>query len=120
MKELYWITICGNLNLTLWIIFGLSLVGLITVIICLCDCYGCDEEEDRKAIKFIKIFTATAVFCLFVVSFVPSKKDMYMIYGVGSVIDYYQDSDEAKRLPDKTIKILNKLCDKYIKEEEKQ
>ena len=45
---------------------------------------------------------------------------MYMIYGVGSVIDYYQDSDEAKKLPDKTIKMLNQLCDKYIKEEEKQ
>ena len=120
MKELYWITICGNINLALWIFFGFALVGLITAIVVLCDCYGCDEEEDKRTMKFIKIFSVTAVFCVILVSFVPSKKDMYMIYGVGSVIDYYQDSDEAKKLPDKTLKMLNQLCDKYIKEEEKQ
>lgn len=45
---------------------------------------------------------------------------MYIIYGVGSVVDYLQENEEAKQLPDKTIKALNTFADKYkqTKEEE--
>ena len=39
--------------------------------------------------------------------FIPSKKDMYMIVGVGTTIDYVQKNETARQLPDKCIEALN-------------
>ena len=39
--------------------------------------------------------------------FIPSKKDMYMIVGVGTAIDYVQKSETARQLPNKCIEALN-------------
>ena len=32
---------------------------------------------------------------------------MYLIYGVGNVIDYCQDNPKVKELPDKAVEALN-------------
>jgi hypothetical protein len=54
--------------------------------------------------------------CLLLGISLPSKQDAYIIYGIGSVVDYIQDNDEARQLPDKTVKMLNALADKYTEE----
>lgn len=45
---------------------------------------------------------------------IPSKKELCVIYGVGSIIDYVQENPDANQLPDKTVKFLNAVADKYI------
>ena len=37
------------------------------------------------------------------------------IYGIGGVIDYVQENPDAKQLPDKYIKVLNKWADDKLK-----
>lgn len=51
--------------------------------------------------------------------FIPSTKEMLLIYGVGGTIDYIRKNDTAKQLPDKCIKVLDCFADKYIDEPKK-
>lgn len=54
---------------------------------------------------------------LLAVALTPDTKDMCMIYGIGGIIDYVQENDTAKQLPDKAIQALDKLMDEYLEEE---
>ena len=45
------------------------------------------------------------------VIFIPSKNEMYAIYGIGTVIDYVQDNQTAQGIPDKAIKAIDKYLD---------
>ena len=38
---------------------------------------------------------------------IPSKNELYAIYGIGSIIDYAKDSKEVQKLPDNAVKALN-------------
>lgn len=49
----------------------------------------------------------------------PTTEQAYLIYGVGSAIDYIQDNPMAKQLPDKCIDALSRLVDNLNKEEKK-
>jgi hypothetical protein len=50
--------------------------------------------------------------------FVPSKQDMYLIYGAGNVIDCCQDNPKVKELPDKAVEALNTWLDMVTEKEE--
>ena len=49
--------------------------------------------------------------------FVPSTKDMLIIYGVGGTLDYVKENNTANQIPDKCIKALDKFIDEYMNEE---
>ena len=49
--------------------------------------------------------------------FIPTKNDALLIYGVGGTIDYIKSNDTVKQLPDKYIKVLDKLVDNLNEEE---
>ena len=122
MTELYWITrldaICGYF-------FAIALIagmlGTITFIISVI-CYVTDTlEKEKVLLKKICIgLISTCIISSFILIFIPSTKDMYLIYGVGGTIDYLKDNETAKQLPDKCIKYLDKWVDENLKEEEKQ
>ena len=38
---------------------------------------------------------------------VPSKEELYVIYGVGPAIDYAKSSKEVQKLPANAVKALN-------------
>lgn len=50
--------------------------------------------------------------------FVPSKQDLYLIYGAGNVIDYCQGNPKVKELPDKAVEALNTWLDMINEKEE--
>ena len=51
--------------------------------------------------------------------FIPSKGELYMIYGLGNTIDYLKENPTAKQLPDKCIKAIDKWADN-LKEKESE
>lgn len=113
MKELYFINLIGNMNIAAWVIFGVicfafTVIGL---------AYFMDDIEDELAKKLSKPLIIVAVICLVLGILLPTKQDAYIIFGIGSVVDYMQENDEARQLPDKTVKMLNALADKYTEEE---
>lgn len=120
MTEIYWITrldAIGGYFFAIALIAGiLGTITFITSVIC----YATDTLEKVLLKKVCIGLISTCIISSFILIFIPSTKDMYMIYGVGSTIDYLKENETAKQLPDKCIKYLDKWVDKNLKEEEKQ
>ena len=77
-----------------------------------------DDEKDKS--KFKKIVLKLAVYIsipIFLLLFIPSKRDMLMIIGIGGTIEYLKSNDTANKLPDKVIMAIDKLLDDTIEEE---
>lgn len=113
MKELYFINLIGNLSTAAWVVFSVLCFAEFTVGIA----YFMEDIEDALMKKFSKIMIVVASVFLVLGILLPTKKDCYIIFGIGSVVDYIQDNEDAKQLPDKTVKMLNALADKYTEEE---
>lgn len=117
MKELYFINLIGNLNTAAWVIFGVLCFDAWIIGIA----YFMGDVEEALAKKLFKPMMVVSAICLVLGIMLPTKKDAYIIYGIGSVVDYIQENDEARQLPDKTVKMLNAtMAEKYnqTKEEE--
>ena len=120
MSTLYWISVLDNINFLFVLIFIASL--LFSIAIALVNLvYITDEISEVLDYKrFIKAkhwaYTLLIISTL-VIIFVPSKRELYIIYGVGETIDYLKDNPTAKELPDKCIKALDTWVDNFNKEE---
>lgn len=112
MSTLYWITILGNLYVLGVILTSilLTIAGALEIYIALCFIGLCDEENAafiKKASKIAKRCLLYSIVPLLMATFIPSTKQLYAIYGVGTVIDYAKGSKEAQKLPDNAVKALN-------------
>ena len=123
MWELYFITRIGVIHALSGLISMLSVVvGIVCYIISIVedDYTGedvCTEWQKSKLRKF-----ANRMFVVFGISvtiniITPTTEQAYLIYGVGSTIDYIQDNPKAKPLPDKCIDALSRWVDNISKEE---
>ena len=119
MIEIYWIEMLDGIN------FLLVLTGLIILIvsaIMIATSFGGEDynkkyEDDlllRKAgIKLLFLSLILFIIC----ALIPNTKQAYRIYGISATINYLKDNGEAKQLPDKGIKVLNKWADDYLEED---
>lgn len=111
MNEIYWITRIAQLNnilVVITILFGVCtiLCSLIYIII-ISTCTTDEEKENaKKSISYTKKFAFAFIFSGAILVFIPSKKDLVLIYGLGPTIDYIQNSDKAKQIPDKAVEAL--------------
>lgn len=112
MNEIYWITALGNLSCAVKIILVLSIIILAVLILLYIFAWSDDEEDICKSLKkLIKYFIPIFIISLLLSIFVPSKKDMLLIYEVGGTVDYIKQNDKAKQLPDKCINALDACVD---------
>lgn len=122
MKELYTISVLGTLSSWLTAIAIISCVATvvlgITYLVCKSD-DDCDEDNIKSLKRGLTKVIIVGIATLIPSIFVPSKTELYVIYGVGSVIDYMQENSEAQKLPDKTVKFLNAVADDYLDKHEK-
>lgn len=122
MEEIYWIQRLGALNIFLWVIFGVSLGILFTSLLLMVGSFEdlrCGEEISPG----LKWYKKVCIICLTLSTlsgtaevFIPTTKEMYMIYGVGGTIDYLKENETAKKLPDKVINALDKWVDNLSSE----
>ena len=80
------------------------------------------RDEGELSIKMRKaLLSSFSVLLLSVLlaTIIPSKKELYMIYGVGGTIEYLKSNPNAKELPDKCIKALERWTDSVNKENNK-
>jgi len=120
MNELYWITVLGNLST----LAGVCLFFVVAYVSILFIWRGGMPHEDEALELFKKTVkkSTTPLVCALLfgivgVVFIPSKKEMLLIYGVGSTIDYIQSNDKAKRLPGKAVEALSRYLDEINKED---
>lgn len=120
MEELYWITRLDGINVFLTILTILSTIAIIILIISNCVfTFNKDDFEFEKII--IKKFNRTIPFIWIVIMslyiFIPTSKEAYIIWGIGGTIDYIKSNETVKQIPDKCVKAIDILLDKYLTEE---
>lgn len=109
MNELYWLTRLEYIQNFLVIVMSVSGIALfITFVLWLMANY---VEEAKTLIKWVIGTFTTLVISSLIFVFVPSTKEALLIWGVGSTIDYLQENETAKQLPDKCINALNDWVD---------
>lgn len=128
MSELYWIMVLDNVCFVACIVMivgGLAaLAAWVAAAVCYTDAGGEEDEDDsdwrlyKKASRIAKRCFTACIVATAIAMFTPSKEQMYMIVGVGTAIDYIQENEKAKQLPDKCIDALNRWVDSLGAEEE--
>jgi formate hydrogenlyase subunit 3/multisubunit Na+/H+ antiporter MnhD subunit len=122
MKELYLISTLGTVKAIAIVLFIIAIVIFIGMLIWRMDMqpfnpnYNPHVYCDKVSKRGIKISLIVALFNMCIMIFIPTRYELYTIYGIGTVIDYIQENPEAQQLPDKTIKYLNTIADKYIED----
>ena len=78
-----------------------------------------DSSEEKRTTAKGSIYTGiVALIVGLMLIFIPTTKEMLLIYGVGGAIDYVKSNDTAKGLPDKAIKALDKYLDEISKDKQ--
>lgn len=120
MSTLYWISVLDNVFFLFVLIFIASLIFSVASVITNLTCTPDEISETLDYKRFIKAkhwaYTLLIISTL-VITFVPSKRELYIIYGVGGTIDYLKENPTAKELPDKCIKALDTWVDNLNKED---
>lgn len=119
MSELYWITVLGNISfvsvgvmIVLAIVWTAIIIGFIVT--SNDDQFDYTEAVGKLKSMSKKLILPTIIFLPLSI-FIPTSRELIAIYGIGGVIDYVQENPDAKQLPDKYIKILNKWADDELK-----
>lgn len=121
METLYWITVLGNLYALSGYILAILIVTILSlgtyVLATLADyAYEKDKARARMCCKKIKKLALCSIIPILILTFVPSIKQLYAIYGVGTVIDA-KENKEIQKLPDSAVKALNIWLENISKEE---
>ena len=105
MSELYWLTRLEYIQNFLIIVMFISGIALfVSFMMYLLSNYA---EEIKLALKWVVSSFVTLIISSLIFVAVPSTKEALFIWGVGSTIDYIQENETAKQLPDKCINALN-------------
>lgn len=117
METFYWIQRLGAINTVAWVVFIITLmVVIISTIICTVEAessYNEDKWYNRRR-KTLRYGGWTVAISLLLGIFVPTKNELYAIYGIGGTIDYIKSNDTAKQIPDKVINALDAWIDNQI------
>ena len=118
MSILYWITVLGNISVVSVSVMVVLIIVWTVIAIGFIITSNCDSEDMkvRGHLKSVakKALIPTIIFSLLSI-FIPTSRELMMIYGIGGAIDYVQENPDAKQLPDKYIKVLNKWADDELK-----
>lgn len=113
MEVLYFLTLLGKLNSLLQAVLGISLafLGLGFIVWSVGKCSDSNDRDKEFWIKHMRLKTKVA-FAIAIVSALslvalPTKEEAFLIYGGGTVIEYVQNNEEAKKIPDNAVKALN-------------
>lgn len=107
MWELYLITRVDIIGA----IAGLILVCNVLIFIFILLMGGLDDELPNRIKSIQKYNCIIGIISLIAVTFIPTKEDLLLIYGLGPTIDYIQDNEKVKELPDKCVEALDKWID---------
>lgn len=113
MSTLYWIHVLGALFVIGVVMLIIAAIMFIITVV-LTSANKNNEQEYKKMKKASKYSLGALICSVIIVTFAPSYDELYVIYGVGPIIDYVKDSKDAKEVPDKVIKALNVYLDNQI------
>ena len=112
--EFYWITRLDAINTAL---IGIFAVSVAIFIVCSVFYFAdiSDGDEKPKMRKSLLVLATVAIISALGAVFVPTTKQMCAIY----FVEYMQENEDAKQLPDKAIKAANAYFDELIEDKNK-
>ena len=117
MNTLYWMNVLGNIHgFAFSLLIALVIFYVIMIISVMVTC--CETTFDEFPKRHLSILKKTVIPTIIVVMlalFVPSKKELLFIYGVGGTFDYIKENPTAQKLPDKFIKVIDNWADMELK-----
>lgn len=117
MSELYWITrlsvVTTSMEVAIILLILSAILGVGAYFIMRGEAYSEEEREklNAKVVKLLKIYMPALAIVVLLRIFIPTTKEALAIYGIGGTIDYIQQNDTAKQLPDKVINALDAYLD---------
>jgi len=131
MNEIYWITRLDCIHdLSVGVFVIATVLLFIASIVYLVNYHSQEEREnglnewDKEewqyallAMKFLKPTAITMIVTALLITFVPTKKDALLIWGVGGTIDYVKSNPTIGKLPDKVVTALDKWIDSFNDED---
>lgn len=117
MSELYWLNVLGNLN-----DLGVA-IAVFSFLVFMASGFWfflCSDDDLEPSPFIKKAFNGSffaMVLGVVMATFIPSTKNLLIIYGVGGTIDYLKDNKDANKIPDKCVKALDKYLDDVLKED---
>jgi hypothetical protein len=121
MKEIYWLTRLDNIRdfngaLLFIILFSVVIFCAVGPLMAM--------AMDKEWSVWVSVFwrkCAGVIISIVVIStialiFIPTTKEMLLIYAVGGGIEYIKDNDVVKQLPDKYVQAIDTLLDEYLDE----
>lgn len=127
MNELYWIT---RLNILFdWLIAFSIICGVVLFASIIgffinkseYNVYGEDSYKDWMLFcsKLFKVSMPSFILLAILTILTPTTKQALLIYGIGNTIDFIQNNETAKQLPDKCINALDAWVESLTQEEKK-
>lgn len=115
---MYWITRLSSIHDAFILVFIIAAtVAVIAGVIVLLPWA---DEDNFVCFKSIKKCFITAVVSVVLsgigLVFVPKTSEALLIYGVGTTIDYVDNNETIKQLPDKAVQALDKYLDSFNKD----
>lgn len=96
--------VCGNLKVVTVIV---SVVGFVISSMAFCLSFDCDYEALRKfRAKISKIFVASIIGFI-ASSFIPNRETVVAMVTIPPAINYVQNNEEFKELPNNVVKFIN-------------
>ena len=120
ISHMYWITRLSLIHDAFLFVFIVAtivafLAGVIVLLI------G-DDKDDNACFKRVKKYFITGIVAVVLSGigfvFVPKTSEALLIYGVGTTIDYVDNNETIKQLPDKAVQALDKYLDLLNKDSE--
>lgn len=113
---LYLIESADSIRLVFLILTILSAVAMVIMAIVTAMCAKENEALKDYYAKLLMKSMYMFDICLLIFVFIPKTSSLYKIIGIGSVLEYVNNNEEAKQLPDNAIKAINYYLEQIPKE----
>ena len=119
MNEIYWLTRIDVIHVIAIVVIFVSAFFFFSYFVSFI--FGEMDEEDLPPFlkRNMKRMLVVGIVSVIIEVFVPTKRDLLMIYGIGGIVDYVKQNDTAKNLPDKAIIALDKYLQTIQEDKEK-
>lgn len=120
METMYWITRFDAICVTFGWIACFSIIGTLFFIVAKIVNKAAEfediAEQAGKVAHGTIAFVVMLPISIAALVFIPDTKEALVIYGVGETLEWINENDNAKQLPDKAVEALNLYLDNIIAE----
>lgn len=113
--SLYWFYVLGNAQVVIIMLTLLSICATIGCWVKYTVDSSCDDEPSKKPLIWSVI---VSILLMIACTFSVSTESLMKIYVVDNTLEYLENNEQAKQLPDKVIECCDKILNEVIEEEE--